>query len=134
MAGTHEGSDLGRELERMVGEFESEREDLKKLIEVLDSAPDRLKVAGGWLMEKAGRAKLNGRLFSYSPLSKVIELEGLRLGVEGKLSMWLALRMLAEKDERLRAIDLEGLVDQARSQRDLLEGERLKAVTEALSS
>jgi len=133
-AGTHEGSPLGKELKRFAREFEGEREDLKKLIEHLGSSPDRIKVAGGWLMEKAGRAKLNGSLFSYSPLSQVVELEGLRLGVEGKLSLWLGLRKLAKRDERLRIIDLEGLIKQARAQRDVLERERLKAVTKALGS
>ena len=43
--------------------------------------PDRLKVAGAWAGEKAGRLKLNGHLTGYSPQSRVIELEGLVVGV-----------------------------------------------------
>ncbi|HEY5356166.1 MAG TPA: hypothetical protein VIJ82_00465 [Streptosporangiaceae bacterium] len=42
------------------------------------------KVYAGWLAEKAGRLKFNGRLRARSPLSNLVELELLRLGVEGK--------------------------------------------------
>ena len=45
----------------------------------------------GWTGEKLGRLKLNGQLLGYSPLSRLIELEGLMLGIAGKLAMWIAL-------------------------------------------
>ena len=40
-------------------------------------------MVAGWVAEKAGRLKLNGSLLTYSPLSRLVELEGLSLGVEG---------------------------------------------------
>ena len=46
---------------------------------------DRAKLAAAWVAEKAGRLKLNGSVFSYSPLSRLEELEFLSLAVEGKL-------------------------------------------------
>jgi len=63
-----------------------------------DSSPATL--AGAWILEKAGRLKLNGRLSGYSPLSRLVELEGLWVGVEGKLSM-----LLARAEEQLRRLD-----------------------------
>ena len=41
---------------------------------------------GGCAAEKVGRLKLNGQLLGYSPLSRLVELEGMMLGVTGKLS------------------------------------------------
>jgi hypothetical protein len=91
--------------------------------------PDLAKVTGAWLAEKAGRLKLNGSLLSYSPLSRLEELELLALGVEGKLRLWLAL----QRAEVVRGgHDLESLVKRARSQLRRLERYRLEAVEEAL--
>ena len=53
--------------------------------------PDRVKEAMGWTAEKLGRLKLNGQLLGYSPLSRLVELEGLMLGITGKMAMWIAL-------------------------------------------
>jgi len=57
-------------------------------------------VLGGWVLEKAARCKPNGRLFRRSPLSNLIELEGLLLGVQGKAADFRALRRLADTDTR----------------------------------
>jgi hypothetical protein len=50
--------------------------------QALDSIAPGVKIGAGWLAEKLGRLKLNGRLLEYSPLSHLIEradeqLEGL---------------------------------------------------------
>jgi hypothetical protein len=90
---------------------------------------DRLKVGAGWLGEKAGRLKPNNRLFGYSPLSRVVELEGLTLGVEGKRGLWQVLRNL--QDPRLAEFDFDALLERARAQRDGLEERRLAAALDA---
>jgi hypothetical protein len=46
----------------------------------------------------------------------VQELEMLRGGVEGKLSLWDALLEVADQDERLDAADLRGLTERAERQ------------------
>ena len=38
---------------------------------------DKLKNVAAWGLEKVGRLKLNGELTGYSPLSRMVELEGL---------------------------------------------------------
>src|ERR671930_2157738 len=101
-------------------------------METLDVGKDRLKVLAGWGAERAGRLKLNGRLLGYSPLSRLEEIEALALGVEGKLALWRALRRTHASDPRLADIDLDELIERARSQRRRLERQRVRAADEAL--
>lgn len=98
----------------------------------LDIAKNRVKDAGAWLVEKAGRLKLNGQLTGYSDLSRVLELEGLGLGVEGKLSMWRSLQLVKDKYPPIAVLDLDSLIERAERQRHGLEDLRRKAVTTAL--
>jgi hypothetical protein len=95
------------------------------------NVPIQAKNAAGWLAEKVGRLKFNGRLLGYSPLSRLEELEALCIGVEGKLSLWRTLKIAAEADERLLGVDLDGLVRRAEQQRADLERFRVAAATEA---
>jgi hypothetical protein len=88
----------------------------------------RYMILAGWLGEKAGRLKPNGRLLSRSPLSSVVELEAVRLGVQGKHAAWSLLRRLAERDRRLDAARLDRLLEQADRQARLLEELRVRAV------
>lgn len=99
----------------------------------LDVDVDRIKVALGWGAEKLGRLKLNGRLFGYSPLSRLVELEALILGARGKLAMWVALKELQPAAARTARVDLDRLSARAEKQLLGLEQQRLRAVPEALS-
>ena len=83
--------------------------------------------------EKLGRLKLNGQLLGYSPLSRLVELEGLMLGITGKMAMWVALSSVLADDPRLEGIDLEHLAERAREQRRTVERLRRQAAREALS-
>ena len=84
------------------------------------------KVAGAWVAEKAGRLKPNGHLTTYSPLSRLVELEGLCTGIEAKLALWRAL-------EAAGVADVGHLIARAEEQRDRLEPHRLAAARTALS-
>jgi hypothetical protein len=123
--GSNEGTELGDFLALLTVEIEEDRDTLEEVMEAVGAGRDRLKIAGAWAGEKAGRLKLNGSLLSYSPLSRVVELEGLRLGVEGKACLWRMLRELA--DPRLSAFDFDALIARAERQRDELEQCRLEA-------
>jgi hypothetical protein len=127
--GQNEGTSLGRFLDELTSEIEQDRETLKTIMARLEVGTDRFKVAAGWVGEKAGRLKPNNRLFGYSPLSRLIELEGLALGVEGKRSLWQSLRHL--DDSRLAEFDFESLLERARRQRDALQERRLAAAIDA---
>jgi hypothetical protein len=132
IAGRNRSTSYGPALERLVEEIEEDRRTLKEIMERLSVRRDRLKVLFAWGAEKAGRLKLNGELIRYSPLSRLEELEGLSLGVEGKLAMWQTLRDTYGDDPRLRGIDFEELIKRARSQRRRLEQQRRRAGHDAL--
>jgi hypothetical protein len=125
-------SELGAFLEQLLTELRDDRGALVQLMRALGIEPSLAKVAGAWTAEKLGRLKLNGEVTRYSPLSRVLELEGLATGVEGKEAMWIALQELRDRDERLRSFPLDELVGRARSQRERLEPHRLEAVRTAL--
>jgi hypothetical protein len=55
------------------------------------------KIVAGWLAEKATRLKPNANVLTRSPLSDLIELETLYLGIQGKAGGWRVL--LAVVDE-----------------------------------
>jgi hypothetical protein len=95
---------------------------------------DRAKNVAFWAAEKAGRLKLNGQLTGYSPLSRLVELEGLITGVNGKLSLWRSLLDVAPRERRLDADRLGHLVERGQEQLGLLEGLRERAAREALPS
>jgi hypothetical protein len=91
-----------------------------------------IKVALATMGERAGRMKLNGRLRSYSPLSRFVELDVLAYGIEGKKVLWQNLRDCANLAERLPDVDFDALVARAQSQRDEIEPFRLAAGAAAL--
>jgi hypothetical protein len=130
-ASSNRGSSYGAFLERLAAEIDEDRDTLLAIMRALDIGVDRLKVLGGWGAEKLGRLKLNGRVLGYSPLSRVVELEILALGVAGKRSLWRALERLDRPD--LAAWDLSELAARAQRQLRGLERQRLSAVGEAFS-
>jgi len=83
------------------------------------------------LAERVGRVKPNGRVRSYSPLSRFEEVEILAMGIDGKKQLWTTLRDLAGLAERLPEIDFDELIDRAERQRAELEPLRVAAGTEA---
>jgi hypothetical protein len=98
---------------------------------ILGLRRDYVKSGLAWVGEKVGRLKLNGKLLSYSPLSRVVELEALCLGAEGRLSMWRTMKRLARKEERLQRFDFAALIVRAEHQRRTLERMRQQATDEA---
>jgi hypothetical protein len=91
------------------------------------------KVYAAWIGEKAGRLKFNGHLLARSPLSRLEELEIMRLGVKGKAAGWRTLRSLAQTDHRLEAVRLDELIARARRQADVLEDLRIRAADQLIS-
>jgi hypothetical protein len=116
--GSNEGTELGAYLETLAREVEEDRDELMAIMERLEIGTDRMKVAAGWAAEKAGRLKLNGRLTGYSPLSRLVELEAILLGVQGKLAAWRALRQLSPGEPRLDAERIDRLAARAERQVD----------------
>lgn len=103
---------------------------VEDLLRRIGGRADRLKRAGAWLAEKAGRLKLNGALVSYSPLSRVEELEGLILGVRGKRALWGTLRVLQEAGA-FEGVDVGALERRAEGHLAELERHRQEALRRA---
>jgi hypothetical protein len=131
MRGEHEGTELGAFAGRLIPEIERDRDALVELLGQVDAEPSRLKVAGGWAVEKLGRLKLNGRVLGQSPLSALLELEGLSLTIEGRRLLWLGL--LEAQAERFGAERLRELVERAERQRAEVEDHRRRAARTALA-
>ncbi len=126
-ARSHRGTPAGEVLQRLTAEVAADRDSLLSTMRALGLPVRRYKIVAGWTAEKAGRLKLNGRLLRRSPLSSLVELEALRLGVEGKASGWSLLLEATAADERLDARELERLRERARRQSAELESLRLAA-------
>ncbi|MFZ1995117.1 MAG: hypothetical protein WAU75_13465 [Solirubrobacteraceae bacterium] len=142
------GATVGRELSRrsaasnrgttyepflrgLTQEIAEDRRSLLAIMKALGVRVDRLKAAAAWGGEKLGRLKLNGQLRGYSPLSRVVELEGLVLGVYGKRGLWITLSELAPDRPVLVAGELLGLRQRAESQLEGLQTHRLRAIADA---
>jgi hypothetical protein len=124
---SNQGTAYGDFLSRLAGEIAADRRTLEEIMEDLGVGSDRAKDGAAWVGEKLGRLKPNGRLTGYSPLSRVVELEGLALGVTGKLALWRALRLLADEEPALDAERLERLAERAKEQQDEIEEHRIRA-------
>ncbi|MFG1807631.1 transaldolase [Streptomyces sp. NPDC049040] len=131
-AQTQQGREYGSELAELSRQVEQDRDSLTQIMADLGVSTDQAKVALGWLAEKAGRLKPNGHIFSRSPLSDLLELESMLLGVQGKAACWRTLRALADADERLYAEHLDTLVERAEQQSAALEQFRLAAAERVL--
>jgi len=124
-------SGLGEALRRLAAEIEEDRRTLAGIVETLGFKESKPKEAVAWLGERVGRLKLNGQVRGYSPLSRVLELEALSVGIAGKLALWESLLSVPGLGARLPDIDLQGLAERARRQRAEVEEQRLIAAREA---
>lgn len=123
-------NEIGDFLRGLIPVIEQDRDSLEKVLELVGAPRHRWKLAAAWLGEKLGRLKLNGELTSYSPLSRLVELEALSLGVRGKWALWESLEEI--RDPRLQPVDLGRLIARAEEQYGGLEAQRRRAATMAL--
>jgi hypothetical protein len=132
-ANSNKDNDIGNFLQMtLIPAIEEDRATLRGIVQRVGASENRVKDAILWAGEKLGRLKLNGELTTYSPLSRLIELEGLTSGVAGKLSLWQCLR--EARDPRLEPVDLTALISRAEEQLKALEIQRQKAAALAFHS
>jgi hypothetical protein len=123
--------EMGPPLTAVCREIEADRETLMALMARLGVRRDPLKPALARLGERLGRLKPNGRLRGESPLSRLVELEALALGIGGKLQLWRALERSLDSVE---GFDFEQLADRAARQGERVESLRLRAAARAFSA
>lgn len=131
MAREHRGSPLAGDLERLAREIEGDRAALVRILRVLDLPVRRYKIVAGYLGEKVGRGKPNGHLVRPSPLSTLVELEGLRLAVAEKCLLWQSLLVATAQDHRIGPDRLHQLLRRADRQASTLDALRATAASTA---
>ncbi len=104
-----------------------DRETLEEVMRRLDVRSSATKVRLVRIAERLGRLKLNGTLLKRTPLSRVVELEVLVVGISGNEALWTALLTAGIS---LHGIDLDALVESARTQARAVDELRLSAVAE----
>lgn len=124
---------LGAYLDTFLTEIEEDRAVVRDLLERLGGGTNAVKTAVGWVAEKAARLKLNHPLQSYTAFVRMEELEGLLLGVRGKLALWHALEHTVASDPRFDGFDFTRLAERAEGQLREIERHRLEAAREAFS-
>jgi hypothetical protein len=128
----NQGTPSGRRLEQIAYEVEADRDTLAAFMAELGVRPSWTKNAGAWVAERASRLKPNGRARGDMSLQRMHELETLSLGITGKQALWEALRM-APESAAIANLDLDDLLERARSQRERVELERMALARGALS-
>lgn len=122
-------AEMGAPLAEIRAEIEADRATLERVMERLGIGRSAVKPAGAWAAEKLGRLKLNGQLRGYSPLSRLVELEMLLIGITGKTQLWRALE--GTVGGRLSGIDFGELAERAARQRSRVEELHLSAAARA---
>ena len=97
-ARSNDGTELGTYLHAIASELEGSRTELTRVARDLGIRRDPFKQAAAWAAEKLGRLKLNGHVLSYSPLSRLLELEGLAAGAELEITTWRAVAGVTGRD------------------------------------
>jgi len=128
----NQGTALGELMGSLAPQIEEDRRTLIRLMDRLDSAENPVKQATTWVAEKASRVKFSGLTSGEPELGGFMALEALTLGVQGKRSMWLALKEVRGHYEPLASINLDELIERAQAQSDALDVERLAACGRAL--
>ena len=117
-------------LAEVATKIEEDYRSLERIMERLAVEPSRLKDVVVGLAGALGRLKLNGRIARRSPLSNVIELETLVVGITGKQALWESLRLVPS----VPAGELDSLIERAQEQKRIVETCRRQAVARMIAA
>ncbi len=130
----NEGTPLGELMGSLAPQIEEDRQTLLDLMQRMDSPRNPVKQAATWMAEKASRPKFSGLTSGERELGIFMALESLALGVQGKEALWMALSEVADQHPPLASMNLNELIDRARTQHSALERERMALVSGALGN
>lgn len=122
--------EMGEPLARICAEVEEDQRTLIGLMDQLGVDRNPVKPALARIGERLGRLKLNGQLRGYSPLSRVLELEGMAALIGAKIQLWNALEQ--SFGETLGGVDFHALAERADNQGQRIEDLHLAAAQRAL--
>jgi hypothetical protein len=118
------------DLRRVASEISEDLITLEGIMRRLGVEPDRVKDTFSRIAERSGRLKLNGRLLRRSPLSDLLELETLVVGITGKQALWVSLREITV----IEIEDLDLLFERAEEQKRVVENARVAAAKRSFQS
>jgi hypothetical protein len=130
-AEVHEGEPLGSFFVEIKKEIKADQNRLRDVMRTLGVEESKVRKAGAWAAEKAGRARLIFAGDEPGSLGLVLTLEGLIMGVTGKKMMWAALA--AAKLPELDSFSLEQLQRRAEQQVERIESERISAIRQTFA-
>ncbi|MFE9928521.1 hypothetical protein [Streptomyces sp. NPDC005533] len=134
LAKAYRRTGAGPHLTELADQIEEDQQSLRDVMRDLDVPVRRVHEVVGRIGETVGRLKPNGRLVRRSPLSDVVELEAMLMGVEGKAACWRALRALAATDDRLDARGLDRLLARADAQARMVDDLRRRRAAEVFGA
>ena len=131
---SNEGTELAHQLTVHIGTVTTDRSIIDQVLTHLDRRIDHVKAMAAALGERIGRFKPNGQLTGQSPLSPVVELEGLIAATHARQVMWTAL----DECDALTPFATGGSVseraDVAAEQLDVLRSFHHEAIAHAVAS
>ena len=128
----NEGTSLGEVMASLAPQIEEDRKTLIDLMDRIGTSKNPVKQATAWVTEKATRPKFSGLTSGGPKVGTFMALENLTLGVEGKVSLWRALKEVPDQYGPLQSMNLDELIERAEEQRNALERERIAAGRRAL--
>ena len=126
------GTAVATHMEQLLLEIEQDKDTLGDVMQRLGVVRSTPKQVAGKVLETLSRLRLNERITGSADVTRLLELETLSLGIEGKLLLWRSLSEVADARPELAEFDLSTLATRAVSQRAGVEPFRLEAATQAL--
>jgi hypothetical protein len=121
--------ELARFLSELLVELEDDRRLVVERLRAANGSPSLLKTSAARLAVEAGRLKLNGSIREPSPLSPLLELEGVLMTLEQSRALWRAL----ERTDRSPTDDYGARARRATDRAEGVEQQRLRAAEAALA-
>lgn len=134
LATDHQDKPFGAELQRIAEQISEDKRSLELLLEQLDITPSTLKELTGWVGEKLSKLKLATGAESSTHVRRLLSIETLCIGVNGKRMLWRNLKEVEGIHPALKAAGLDGLRERAESQLESLERIRLEIARNVLGS
>jgi hypothetical protein len=128
---SNKDSELGEFLANLIPKLEHEQQVLRNLLRSAEASESVLKNIAAWTAEKVGRFKPNDTILSYSPLSRVVELETLISGLHAQILMWRALEACSPDEPALTDIECAWFAKENQAYCDRLEELHQQAVRRA---
>ena len=124
------GGDLGAFLGELLRDIDEDQAELASIMRTLEVPEHRVKQAAGSLLEKASRFEFERSNGDAGRFNRVLALEAMLMGIEGKAALWRTLKLVATSEPRLGSKDFDRLLRRARQQQKGVERHHKELVLE----